>query len=899
MSLPSSPLGFSLSRKPLGFPGKSSSWTMHQKPLGQFTPGLDRFPLQPQAMTPCLGQIIQTKLLTHPLIAASGIEPPTELQTQPLQRTKRQFPRLQFISFDPETLSPDSIFSPDTGSLVEPSEPSEPPESTITDAPATELSRQTDDIVSPQTEPIQTQIPQQPTAQSQELESANEFSDSLTNDLSTDLSNEPNSIEQPNPDSTTPLQPSAPLPSHQKSAADTRQAPPQGSSDALSLKPSATLPNGQPDELPLDPAKPTADQPLDSSLPSRPEPPEFSRGQPVPSVAVADSPATILPSLLTQQPETTPKVPTPLPLPNQLQPKGQPQPLETLTFGGALEQLSKSSQQPESQLPAPPLQLSPAQSTAFAVTQPSEIEPAESRLESLLKPLATDDDSSQNLTLLPNLQRTPTQPLREIPLEESLPDISPETFPDISPTDETIDEPQSRPSLWEQASFTESETTYTATPFPGASKIVPDMPFAMDGPQVQPQKDSALIAPSTNLQADVSLTSPITSPNLAPPDLELPDTKPFQPFLPPAPAAEITNTATYGGDSQVNRATDVLQQKSALQPQTSPDETLENASDIAPPSIQTQKTTPIQPPVEDASESQWSDLPHAPVSPPAPTSDRLSPPKPPLQAKFMPLMPPLQRPLGPWDIVQDMMKRAITAQQSLNKTATTDPQSEEIGQPGVIQPRLHPSTQADSSTPETWSSLDDLLATSHPPPQREAWEDQFSLLTPATAPRSEEIATTNLAQTTTDYTNGMTAQLPSAAIESDLQLPRVDPQTPTPSIKLVNPLAEDSLSKRQQTIQGELDDDILEQLAQSLFKQVRDRLVVTQERMGTLGHYPAPWLTTTTQSGMPDSQTLSASTQDISHKSEWPIPLSVDALIQTVLFNLTQRLNNDRERHGF
>ncbi|MEB3214402.1 MAG: hypothetical protein VKL39_23850, partial [Leptolyngbyaceae bacterium] len=94
-------------------------WVIHRKPLGQFTPSQiqesewqeqalsskKRVP-QNKAIAPCLGQMIQARLLTHPLIASSGIGTSDVQFSQPIQRLYRwASPALKFLSFDADTSS--------------------------------------------------------------------------------------------------------------------------------------------------------------------------------------------------------------------------------------------------------------------------------------------------------------------------------------------------------------------------------------------------------------------------------------------------------------------------------------------------------------------------------------------------------------------------------------------------------------------------------------------------------------------------------------------------------------------------------------------------------------------------------------------------------------------------
>ena len=957
MSLTSSPLDFFLSRKPLGFPDKSPILKIYRKPLGKFTPEptLNRSLQQRQISTPCLGQQIQAQLFTHPLIAASGIATSADVQTQQLQRSRRQFPLpLKFISFETNTFATNTLLntplrtdSPNANAppTIEPSEPSGDPVSPQTNLVQNKVDQQTE-LPQPQIQNLTSEAPTQEPGGTEPLQAK---------------------LDLAPPESTSTL--STLLLSNQELGQETTQVSPQSPSDGLPpveqgpSKPGSTVvpsadavSNIQPDlleasqfsEYPTqtystdDSAEPSLDN---SRLPALQETPSLQSFF-LPNVQPSSLPFS---SFLEQQTDPSPEFPSILPLTtNQLQGQLFPQTIETASASPPLiKEIPDLPQQSEG------LMLLPQQpSTPMASLFPDQgnlIDAAAASLESPLDFLTTDD-SGQTISFLPTLQRSSTQQVGDISIADSQLDITSKTFETIPWPLETSDSQQVQRNVWELPSSAEPEnsdeissvdypwiappTISTEAPFVARSTNPEPIAKVQRQPQPLSNMDDALTAPSPDIpyqqQPEISLESADpstlqsfsdrTSTEEDPPDISK-FTSPANPAYQPNQGQQIKPDQRQpllqpGIQADISLSPENIIDQPKLEPtsQTQPSLTIQPklSAEILPKSEELQESSlPTTLPLPDEESSSLNYI--QPLDAGQPTTDGT------LRAKFMPLMPPLRQPLGAWDTVQDIMKRAIS-RQGLQETPaeiptiTAAPSTTEalptetlptetlpieaalqlqVKSPPLVAP-------AAPSTPENWSSLEELLKTSTPAVQREAWEEQFPLLTPTTRPDTEAPETTEPGQTVINNPDVITAQLSSADIESWVHPREASSQganPASPSIKLTNPLAESDTLSVLKTSGEKLDDDTLEQLAQSLYKRLHERLLLDQERTGQVAHYPVPWLRTTSQRGLKNTSTQS-STQNTSGKSEWSMPRAVDDLIQTVFLNLAQRSHYDRERHG-
>ncbi|MGF1536517.1 MAG: hypothetical protein ACFB4J_08560 [Elainellaceae cyanobacterium] len=273
--------------------------------------------------------------------------------------------------------------------------------------------------------------------------------------------------------------------------------------------------------------------------------------------------------------------------------------------------------------------------------------------------------------------------------------------------------------------------------------------------------------------------------------------------------------------------------------------------------------------------------PPLPAAATVPTDDSQIPPSAEaalLQARFTPLMDPLRRPLGQWRSLQER-SRVLPAQR--------DPQQLVVEQLPIAERLADNSVeQLENQPPETWYSLEELLAEQASP---DPWEEQFALPTPQQTPRPKLADDAGEGEGELGEAAPMTPTLPSAG-EALEQIPA--------QAGVLQSLAKTADALLDSLVQkpAKLDDNNLELLAQAVYLQVRDRLVLAQERHGLPLFYPLPWLAAYSQQsfmGRSPPRSLSASSDKI------PTSREVDALIEAVSQNLASRLCRDRERHGY
>ena len=746
MSLPSPPLGFFLSRKPLGFLDKSLTWTVRQKPLGQFAlePTLERSSQQPKAIAPCLGQQIQAKLLTHPLIAASGIEPSKILQTQILQRSRRQFPLpLKFISFDTDTALLTDSPGADTLSTTEPSEPLGDTGSLPANIVQNKIEQQSRDPQSP-IQNLANEVPDQGPRGAEPLQAKLDLAPSESPSILFPSSQE--SVEET--EQVSPQSPLNDLPPVDQETSDTASTGGRSVDAVSNIQP--YLPeSSQLSEYPTQ-AQPTveATQPsLDDAELSALQELAASQAFPLPEVQPSSS---TLPSFLNHQAESFPRFPSILPpTTNLLQRQLFPQALETASSSPTIAKGLPNLLQPSER----PILLPQQPSTPMVPLFPEEGDlidtPAGVNLELPLDSLATDD-SDQTISLLPTLQRSPIQQASDISVADSQLDIASTRFDAMPWPLETSNVQQIYRSAWEPLSSSDSERSDEVlsinSPLTPPPKISSEVPFSIESiNQIQRQSqtflnvDEALTAPSTDISPQQQSRIP----------LEPTDVLALEPFTEIIPIEKsLPNpsqfSSTDGQSFQPNQAqsTELLQRQPLFPPDAQADLSLSPENKINKPTLE--PTLQIQQPLALQSKllaeisSQSEELKESSSLPNKEPSflnyiqslDSVQPStefKGTLRAKYMPLMAPLRQPLGAWDTAQDIMKRSISRQSIQERATTASPPKETVrtGQPQAIaSPVVAP---PDASTPGNWSTLEELLTNSTSGKQREAWEEQNSL----------------------------------------------------------------------------------------------------------------------------------------------------------------------------
>lgn len=892
MSLPETPLGAHVSRMPLGFSGNLARWTIRQKPLGQFTPASTPASLLPRdrpsqrhpEMTPCLGQVIQAQLLTHPLIAASGMGATASPQAEAPHSVNKRFPLpLKFTTLDIGESSATEPAQTIRAALL--------PIINRRDEPDETIEKSSDRSPDPTPPPLQ------------------QRESTFTDDSPALPANDTDLLQ---PDMAAPSSAAAIAPASSNQASDLNQAlidssespacpshepmPPASSDIVSAVPPPSTEPHAA--------VEPLTGQPVVNDLQARAN----ETVQPLqrfPSLTEPEPTVDTSPFLPDPLANTTPQVPSLLPSPETPQETFPPPFSETPETGD----FSEFPESPDPPQPAetPPVQLR-TQWPIESPTEPTDLtEPVEDDVESPLDLLQSpsvplpelsrlaDSSDPERSSLTDSLE---TDSLDDGPIQARFRELPAEPAPEIAPSDQSwvqphLQQPPQTDSL-ESAPFTDASAVPSVAPPNLPSEIAP---IAEPIDEIHRRSldlrrgDGLPPSSPTDVQAAFQPVEPLNS-------QDVPS------FLPPVTTEEEIATAPIFpiADPVIPRQNEAepaqpFQQRFSLLPAIAPNEE-ESLSETDDPGV----TSPIQP--RSQSDGPASEILDEARSSVTPRSQTISPndqpimPQSPIRAKFLPLMPSLRHPLGPWGSVQDVVRR-------MRQRSEAEPK-ENI----PIQPQLAGSDQRTeenpaqpnypgSSTSETWASIEDLLAASQPAMQREPWEDQFALLTPTPKPDPAGTVQAKAAPAARDASDFITAKAFGAVAEPPRSSSQPSTQAPTSTIKLVNPLLETGVSDLAQSSEEALDEETLEQLAHILYKQVRDRLVLTQERYGCPNYYPPPWLTVTSQLHLSQQPTKKMATSDASGKSLWPSSPKANDFMQAVFLNLTQRLHNDRERHGF
>ncbi len=549
-------------------------------------------------------------------------------------------------------------------------------------------------------------------------------------------------------------------------------------------------------------------------------------------------------------------------------------------------------------------------------------------------PFSTD---SQSIPSFAAVQDTSNIQRRDIPSKESTIEPIPSTVPIVPSFLKSAEKYSTQPSGLEisplQAPEIPSVKAFSVEPLPIQAEFSPVTDIT-ETIQMQlplaPYLDAAELAPLPTTPSDFQITEPALSSDILT----------LQPFITPVEAVQAVQAASQFTDSDQAQSFDTesshdLSHQPLIQPTINAEVSLRlepfdqspespavqrqrldvparegslldvpryPANDVELPDSQKSLEPPIQPTLpflqpspEISSTLRVLDT-EAPEAGRSPTN---SSPQRFIRGKFTPLTPPLRHPLGAWNTVQDMIQRAIATSQEVPDSRPFDLQrrtinSSESGSPPVLVP-------PESEVPETWSSIEDLITSTTTPVQREAWEDQFPVLSPIPTQRQQD---SNADESLPSFQPGrdtaemVTAQLNPAALAPPT-LPGDDViQTLTLPITLKNSFSQEDLANAKKKATQTLDDETLEQLAQSLYKHVRDRLILSQERHEPVIHYPSSWLNVISQLSLTEKQNAKMSGQSTSHKSEYPTSIEVDELIYSAYLSFSQRLNNDRERHS-
>lgn len=246
----------------------------------------------------------------------------------------------------------------------------------------------------------------------------------------------------------------------------------------------------------------------------------------------------------------------------------------------------------------------------------------------------------------------------------------------------------------------------------------------------------------------------------------------------------------------------------------------------------------------------------------------------------LPQHPPLglQKPLA---ATPDLL-RTILPDQKLRSPPIESSQSATTSSLSVPN-ELTETPAAKRDTPMTWSSVAELLGESSTTNRRpESWQEQFNLQTPVT----EELISPRLEQTSQPPTIGG-----NAAQEYTLTSPLANLDTQLPD-QIVGLQDKSTLINEEQ----------MELLAQTVYRLMRDRFILNQERSLHVVASHSHWLDVFSyhnfQSTAPSNSTSSAPNQQLV-LDNYPPDRQLQTLVQEV-YQLTQlRLEQDRERLSY
>lgn len=924
MALPSIPLGLQASRAPLGSLQRFRGRSVHQKPLGLFT--VSRFSAsssptvknaEQTSITPCLlGQSIQARLLTHPLITASGIQA-NSLQRSPTPRSNPLPFALKFITFDtadapvtwPQSPPAEEATSTDAtslGSRVEglpenrsPQSPVQRREAATTPASTSKPSSLED--LSEDSSPASIDAPQSPTPS---LQSAIETDDTLNQDV-TESENLVDSASTLFPDEIEPLTTAGNSIQRRSIELPLNEGDVETASDALRSSP-----------------------PINDLLPF----------QALPSLDVQSESTADLPSLLPSPADDESTVPTVIPAPSVSPDALLWESPEAITTA---DTEARSPDLPESVTPS--------------IAQPVELGEAVSNLVEPSPSITTDweSDEARLFQAAPLPERQPAAPvdaatdidqmespsadLSDAPLTSSIQTdavdaISPASAVAAGPSTSLVDAPPTsltpladvddiqanHDSLDSSDLSNESPESVTEAAalvdLPSAIPTEGPMPEDVEGSVAEPADSISptasvpglqpLITPAVDADSDRSDNPPLDFEIASAPDIS-PQT--FEDVSPPTEAtvSQVAQASTDAASVQEmadsTLAEMLIPHAESKSPGTQPP--IQPQPDLTP-ELQPRPVEPVKNSeatakddfTEPTSATTQNRLPALPSSA-SPQTDPVTPQfaRKTIRAKFTPLMKSLRFPLGSWESTADFVARSqkVTSDIPEETTPTLGTIPQVLWQISPDQPD-NAATQTTQSS-DSWSSVEELLAQTVQTRQREPWEDQFNLLDPQK--KRDAIGKLDGLSEESEPTVQPEIQARLRTTFPDVSMDSEAISLETESIKLTtSEIASDSLS-RGLSAGAKLDDETLEQLAHSLYREIREHLPLLRERQGIPNYYPHPWLTVFAQERLLSKQQVGTERM-ASANGSFTQSAAVIELIQMSLLLINQRLSCDRDRHG-
>ncbi len=259
------------------------------------------------------------------------------------------------------------------------------------------------------------------------------------------------------------------------------------------------------------------------------------------------------------------------------------------------------------------------------------------------------------------------------------------------------------------------------------------------------------------------------------------------------------------------------------------------------------------------------------------------------------ITPPSISPIYPQEI--EPSQKSLSQSQEADQPSVSEISSLTIAQSSAdsIQDSssLKESTKTDK-TPDSWSTISDLLNQSSTRQSEEkstvsqerSWQDVADSLTDISE-------TPTIQRDLQEFTEGdysINAPRETASSETMIHLRSLEQNQP----EAIAPTSPQQTSPKNSTT----DDEQLEQLAWTVYHQLRQRLALDCERQGQLTHHP-PWIEVVTPASPKITQS-STNDQSITNTIEMlsPTDAKLSQLTGEVYYRVRSRLEVDRERYG-
>jgi hypothetical protein len=279
-------------------------------------------------------------------------------------------------------------------------------------------------------------------------------------------------------------------------------------------------------------------------------------------------------------------------------------------------------------------------------------------------------------------------------------------------------------------------------------------------------------------------------------------------------------------------------------------------------------------------------------------------------SKFVPAMKALQTPLGNWEAFNRYRQPSAPANlPNLNRKGieslltSSDPNSSLMPSADSTSPEVSPNRTQDSSVsivPRQWESIEDLINSRSLDISQEEWSEQFQLPSlPSSNSISESIQKQipDVAARFSEMPDVEDEPYISNALDNlgeDVSLSRLTLQSRS-VVRTNDSIANAGHPQLTQQADTTPSHEMLEMIARAIYKRLRDRILIEQERRGHSIHAPPSWTVPSTSVGRSLSEKKSSS--GVSHQNSNPFSSCIYELTQTSYLYLMQRIASDQERY--